>query len=102
MADKKADLAGPGIGDYAELEKILPQDYHASAKNGTHWRDQRNRLAKNTKGYVPQKKHPRHRMTRCPAIANLSTHSDYTTLIRGAGMSGLIFTPLKFVFQQFL
>ena len=27
MADKQADLAGPGIGDYAELEKILPQDY---------------------------------------------------------------------------
>jgi aspartate--ammonia ligase len=27
MADKKADLAGPGIGDYAELEKILPQSY---------------------------------------------------------------------------
>ncbi len=27
MADKKADLAGPGIGDYEELEKILPQDY---------------------------------------------------------------------------
>jgi len=27
MADKKADLAGPGIGDYAELEKILPSDY---------------------------------------------------------------------------
>lgn len=26
-ADKKADLAGPGIGDYEELEKILPQDY---------------------------------------------------------------------------
>ncbi len=25
---KKADLAGPGIGDYAELEKILPKDYH--------------------------------------------------------------------------
>ncbi len=25
--DKKADLAGPGIGDYAELETILPQDY---------------------------------------------------------------------------
>ena len=25
--DKKADLAGPGIGDYAELEKILPADY---------------------------------------------------------------------------
>ena len=25
---KKADLAGPGIGDYAELEKILPQDYN--------------------------------------------------------------------------
>ncbi len=27
MEDKKADLAGPGIGDYAELQKILPQDY---------------------------------------------------------------------------
>ena len=27
MLDKKADLAGPGIGDYTELEKILPQDY---------------------------------------------------------------------------
>jgi len=25
--EKKADLAGPGIGDYAELEKILPQNY---------------------------------------------------------------------------
>ena len=29
MADKKADLAGPGIGDYDELEKILPRDYSA-------------------------------------------------------------------------
>ncbi|MBN1227814.1 MAG: aspartate--ammonia ligase, partial [Deltaproteobacteria bacterium] len=29
MADKKADLAGPGIGDYNELEKILPQNYSA-------------------------------------------------------------------------
>ncbi|HWC96680.1 MAG TPA: aspartate--ammonia ligase [Candidatus Sulfopaludibacter sp.] len=27
MSDKRADLAGPGIGDYQELEKILPQDY---------------------------------------------------------------------------
>lgn len=27
MADKKADLAGPGIGDYQQLEKILPEDY---------------------------------------------------------------------------
>jgi aspartate--ammonia ligase len=26
---KKADLAGPGIGDYAELEKILPADYNS-------------------------------------------------------------------------
>ena len=25
---KKADLAGPGIGDYAELEKILPANYN--------------------------------------------------------------------------
>ncbi|HZD87125.1 MAG TPA: aspartate--ammonia ligase [Gaiellaceae bacterium] len=24
---KEADLAGPGIGDYADVEKILPQDY---------------------------------------------------------------------------
>ncbi len=29
MHDKKADLAGPGIGDYAELEKILPADYNS-------------------------------------------------------------------------
>jgi aspartate--ammonia ligase len=27
MATKKADLAGPGIGDYAQIEKILPTDY---------------------------------------------------------------------------
>ena len=27
MNDKKADLAGPGIGDYQELESILPQNY---------------------------------------------------------------------------
>ena len=27
--DKKADLAGPGIGDYNELEKSLPRDYHS-------------------------------------------------------------------------
>lgn len=27
MADKKADLAGPGIGSYEELAKILPSDY---------------------------------------------------------------------------
>jgi aspartate--ammonia ligase len=28
QASKKADLAGPGIGDYAELEKILPSNYN--------------------------------------------------------------------------
>jgi len=27
MNDKKADLAGPGIGNYEDLEKILPDDY---------------------------------------------------------------------------
>jgi len=27
MADKKADLAGPGIGNYKDLEKHLPNDY---------------------------------------------------------------------------
>jgi aspartate--ammonia ligase len=27
VRDKTADLAGPGIGDYEELEKILPRDY---------------------------------------------------------------------------
>jgi len=27
MNDKEADLAGPGIGDYNELEKILPENY---------------------------------------------------------------------------
>jgi len=29
MTDKKADLAGPGIGDYNEVEKILPKDYRS-------------------------------------------------------------------------
>ena len=29
MGDKKADLAGPGIGDYSELEKVLPTDYRS-------------------------------------------------------------------------
>src|SRR5574341_1518531 len=29
VADKKADLAGPGIGNYAELEQILPSDYRS-------------------------------------------------------------------------
>jgi aspartate--ammonia ligase len=27
--DKRADLAGPGIGSYEELEKVLPNDYHS-------------------------------------------------------------------------
>jgi aspartate--ammonia ligase len=30
MTDKSADLAGPGIGDYAELEGVLPQDYRSA------------------------------------------------------------------------
>jgi len=29
MADKKADLAGPGIGNYEDVEKILPSDYNS-------------------------------------------------------------------------
>jgi len=29
VLDKKADLAGPGIGDYNELQNILPHDYHS-------------------------------------------------------------------------
>ena len=28
MLDKKADLAGPGIGNYYDLEKILPKNYN--------------------------------------------------------------------------
>ena len=27
MIDKRADLAGPGIGDYRQLEKVLPNGY---------------------------------------------------------------------------
>jgi aspartate--ammonia ligase len=27
MADKKADLAGPGIGNYTDVERVLPGDY---------------------------------------------------------------------------
>src|SRR6201982_3919024 len=29
VLDKKADLAGRGIGDYKELEQVLPHDYHS-------------------------------------------------------------------------
>jgi aspartate--ammonia ligase len=29
LVDKKADLAGPGIGDYTELDKILPGEYRS-------------------------------------------------------------------------
>jgi aspartate--ammonia ligase len=29
MADKKADLAGPGIGTYEDVEKVLPTDYRS-------------------------------------------------------------------------
>ena len=29
MADKKADLAGPGIGNYNQVEKILPSNYRS-------------------------------------------------------------------------
>jgi aspartate--ammonia ligase len=29
MMSKKADLAGPGIGDYAEVEKVLPTEYNS-------------------------------------------------------------------------
>ena len=29
VTDKRADLAGPGIGDYTELEQILPKNYHS-------------------------------------------------------------------------
>ncbi|TRZ64071.1 aspartate--ammonia ligase [bacterium] len=29
MSDKRADLAGPGISTYPEVEKILPGDYHS-------------------------------------------------------------------------
>ncbi len=28
--DKKADLAGPGIGNYEDLEKVLPDDYESA------------------------------------------------------------------------
>ena len=27
LADKRADLAGPGIGNYTDIERILPKDY---------------------------------------------------------------------------
>ncbi|HYU58157.1 MAG TPA: aspartate--ammonia ligase, partial [Actinomycetota bacterium] len=26
---KRADLAGPGIGSYDEIERVLPRDYHS-------------------------------------------------------------------------
>ena len=30
VLDKKADLAGPGIGDYNELANVLPHDYRSA------------------------------------------------------------------------
>ncbi len=30
LADKRADLAGPGIGNYTDIERILPTDYISS------------------------------------------------------------------------
>ena len=29
MADKRADLAGPGISTYSEVDKVLPNDYNS-------------------------------------------------------------------------
>jgi len=29
VTSKQADLAGPGMGDYSELEKVLPEDYES-------------------------------------------------------------------------
>jgi aspartate--ammonia ligase len=29
LTDKRADLAGPGIGTYEEVEKVLPRDYRS-------------------------------------------------------------------------
>ncbi len=29
MSDKSADLAGPGIGNYADVEQVLPKDYRS-------------------------------------------------------------------------
>ncbi|MBK8043064.1 MAG: hypothetical protein IPK21_10680 [Haliscomenobacter sp.] len=29
MVDKKADLAGPGIGNYEDLKRVLPTDYRS-------------------------------------------------------------------------
>ncbi|MFN2136582.1 MAG: aspartate--ammonia ligase, partial [Candidatus Promineifilaceae bacterium] len=30
VLDKQADLAGPGIGNYEDLEKVLPTDYRSA------------------------------------------------------------------------
>jgi hypothetical protein len=29
LVDKRADLAGPGIGNYEEIERVLPTDYRS-------------------------------------------------------------------------
>jgi aspartate--ammonia ligase len=29
IIDKKADLAGPGIGTYEEVERVLPRNYRS-------------------------------------------------------------------------
>jgi aspartate--ammonia ligase len=42
MMNKKADLAGPGIGNYKDVAKVLPKDYKSLLdvkENPTHiWR----------------------------------------------------------------
>ena len=35
---KEADLAGPGIGDYAQLEAILPDHYEPALEPRERWR----------------------------------------------------------------
>jgi len=40
MTDKKADLAGPGISTYEQVDKILPHDYEAlgsALELGVNW-----------------------------------------------------------------
>ena len=67
MQDKKADLAGPGIGNYNELEKILPKDYNSLlSKNDTQ------RAIFDVKGYIEKNlcKELNLMMVTCPLIVD--------------------------------
>ena len=67
MQDKKADLAGPGIGNYNELEKVLPKDYDSLLN-----KKDTQRAIFDVKGYIEENlsKELNLMMVTCPLIVD--------------------------------